>query len=108
MTDIQAIQLILSGEVDAFETIIRRYHKRIYNLIYRLVWNKEEAEDITQEIFMKGFRALRGFNKDMELYPWLHKIAVNTTYTHLKRNQKKQREHEYRDEFHGKIGRAHV
>ncbi|HEY3298151.1 MAG TPA: sigma-70 family RNA polymerase sigma factor [Armatimonadota bacterium] len=61
-----------------FEIVLKLFHKRIYNLVYRLFGNADESADIVQETFVKAFRAYSGFRGDESaVYPWLCKIAVN-------------------------------
>ncbi|MEW6087111.1 MAG: sigma-70 family RNA polymerase sigma factor [bacterium] len=101
MTDSQVVRLVLNGEIDAYEEIIRRYQKRIFILAYRFVWNKEEAEDIAQEVFMKSYKNLKHFDQSREFYPWLHKVAINTVFTCLKQRSGRKNEIEFIEEMHG-------
>ena len=62
----------------SFEVVIQLFHKKIYNLIYRLVGNADEAADLTQETFVRAFNAFPRFKGTLEaVYPWLCQIAVN-------------------------------
>lgn len=101
MTDNQAVRLILNGETNAYEEIIRRYQKKIFSLAYKFVWNKEESEDLTQEIFMKSYKNLKYFDQSREFYPWLHKLAINTVFTYLKHRSRRKNEIEFIEEMHG-------
>jgi RNA polymerase sigma-70 factor (ECF subfamily) len=60
-----------------FDTIIDRYEKPIYNLIYRLVGDVEEAADLTQETFVAAYRSFSEFRGESSIYTWLYRIAVN-------------------------------
>jgi len=63
----------------SFETVIQLFHKRIYNLVYRLLGDFDEAADLTQETFVKAYRAFPRFRGTLEaVYPWLCRIAVNS------------------------------
>ena len=62
-----------------FETVIQLFHRRIYNLVYRLLGDFEEAADLTQETFVKAYRAYPRFRGTVDaVYPWLCRIAVNS------------------------------
>jgi RNA polymerase sigma-70 factor (ECF subfamily) len=61
-----------------FETVLKQYHKKIYNLAFRVLGNADEAADLTQETFVKAYNAYSRFNGEgSALYPWLCRIAVN-------------------------------
>lgn len=62
----------------SFETVLKQYHKKIYNLALRVLGNADEAADLTQETFVKAYNAYSRFQgEDSALYPWLCRIAVN-------------------------------
>lgn len=65
-----------------FDAVVRKYQDRIFNTVSRLVSNPEDALDITQEVFLKAYRALRGFRGCAGIYTWLYRIAVNTALSH--------------------------
>lgn len=67
-----------SKELPSFETLLQLCHKRIYNLVYRLIGNLDEAADLTQETFVRAYRAYPRFRGETAaVYPWLCRIAVN-------------------------------
>ncbi len=77
-TQAGAAQYTLTGPKPSFEVVLRAYHKRIYNLAYRLLGNSDEAADLTQETFVKAYKAYPRFQGAAEAaYPWLCQIAVN-------------------------------
>jgi RNA polymerase sigma-70 factor (ECF subfamily) len=71
-----------TGTVRDFEGIVHKYQDRIFNTVMRLVANHEDALDITQEVFLKAYKALRGFRGGASVYTWLYRIAVNTALSH--------------------------
>ncbi len=85
---------VSSGAKLSFEAALREYHKRVYNLTYRLIGDKEEAADLTQETFVKAYRAFSKFTGPTDaVYPWLCKIAVNCCKNRFKElNRKIQHE----------------
>ncbi|MGZ4972621.1 MAG: sigma-70 family RNA polymerase sigma factor, partial [Limisphaerales bacterium] len=66
-----------------------RYQQRIYATVYHMTSNHEDANDLTQETFIKGYRALKGFKGDSSFYTWIYRIAVNKTINFLKQRKNK-------------------
>ncbi|MCD4665006.1 MAG: sigma-70 family RNA polymerase sigma factor, partial [Bacteroidales bacterium] len=62
----------------AFRELVERYKKKIYYLAYDLTGNHHDAEDMSQEVFIKAFRSLKNFRGDAKLSSWLYRITVNT------------------------------
>lgn len=81
---------VSSGAKLSFEAALREYHKRVYNLTYRLIGDKEEASDLTQETFVKAYKAFSRFSGPPDaVYPWLCKIAVNCCKNRFKEMSRK-------------------
>jgi RNA polymerase sigma-70 factor (ECF subfamily) len=91
-TDNQLVAITLRGDNRAYEMLVRRYQKLVYNVVYQLVQNHEYAADITQDTFIKTFRALASFRQDAAFKPWLLRIASNTGLNKLR--DEAQRRHE--------------
>ena len=72
------------GDMDAFESLVRRYQQRVYALCRRLTGAHQSADDLAQETFIKAYFALDRFDAQWPLYPWLRKIAVNSGLNYLK------------------------
>ena len=79
------IDRICSGDQAAFYDLVGRYKKKIYHLAYDITGDHHEAEDISQEVFMKAFRALKTFRRDAKMSSWLHQITVNSSIDSLRR-----------------------
>ena len=77
MDDAELVRLAQAGERDAFDAIVQRHQRRIYQLCYRFAGNHEDASDLAQDAFVRAFRALPKFKGDSALATWLHRIAVN-------------------------------
>ena len=75
--DQRLIAECLTGRTAAFETLVRRYQDRLYNTVYRLVGNAEDAEDVVQEAYIHAYQSLRSFKGDSLFFTWLYRIAVN-------------------------------
>lgn len=71
------------GDKRAFELLVNKYHRKLGRLLSRMVRDAAEVEDITQEAFIKAYRALPGFRGESAFYTWLYRIAVNTAKNHL-------------------------
>ena len=83
------IQKALEGDQEAYACIVDRYRGQIYGLVFRMVKNREEAEDITQETFIKAFKALASFNADYAFSTWLYKIAANNCIDYFRKKRLK-------------------
>ena len=77
------------GDADAFSALVTRYHPRLYGLVYHMTSNNEDANDLTQEIFLKAYRAIGGFQGNSSFYTWLHTIGKNMTINFLKKRGKR-------------------
>ena len=87
MDEARLAQRVRDGDLDAFEEIFRIYHTRIYNYACRLVGDAQDAQDLTQESFLKAYGALqRGVQPD-NLSAWLYRIASNTCMDALRRRR---------------------
>ncbi len=75
------------GDAAAFAEIFERYQHRIINYIYGLVHDRELANDLAQESFLKAYRALPRMGSDLRLAPWLYRIAGNTAFSALRRRR---------------------
>ncbi|MBQ4515278.1 MAG: sigma-70 family RNA polymerase sigma factor [Clostridia bacterium] len=79
------------GDVDAFEQLIISYQKKIVNLAYRMLGNMADAEDAAQDIFVRVFRSISGFNEQAAFSTWIYRIATNVCLDIL-RKKKRQNE----------------
>lgn len=77
ISDEKAINTVLKGETEEFSVIVEKYKDRIFSIGYRFLKNRDEAEDFTQEIFLKVFKNLSSFNLKSSFKTWLLKIAYN-------------------------------
>ncbi|MBI3003806.1 MAG: sigma-70 family RNA polymerase sigma factor [Ignavibacteriales bacterium] len=85
--DAHLIIRALKGDQSAFKRLRQKYHDAIYNLIYRIVRDKEEVEDLTQEAFIKAFTSLNSFNEEYAFSTWLYKIATNNSIDYIRRKK---------------------
>ena len=87
--DKQLVRRAQEGVLSAFDELIRRYQERVYATVYHMTSNHEDANDLTQETFVKAYKALSSFKGDSGFFTWVYRIAVNKTINFLK--QKKNR-----------------
>ncbi len=73
------------GRREAFSELARRYERRVYRLVYGMVRDRSDADDLTQEVFLTAYRAIGGFNGASGFYTWLYRIAVNRSLNFLKK-----------------------
>lgn len=85
--DIFYIRKVRDGHTDAFVHIIRRYQRMVYTIVSKIVLRNEDAEDITQEVFIKVFQALHQFREDSSFSTWLYRIAYTTTLSELRKKK---------------------
>ena len=71
------VDACLSGHADAFDLLVRRHQRHVYQLCYRFVGNHEDASDLSQEVFLRAYRGLRRFRGRASLGTWLYRIGVN-------------------------------
>ena len=82
-TDEQLVSRVLEGDKTAFTLLVLRYQHKVESLIGRFVKDSHEAEDVSQEAFLRAYRALPLFRGDSAFYTWLYRIAVNTAKNYL-------------------------
>jgi RNA polymerase sigma-70 factor (ECF subfamily) len=78
------------GDHAAFDELVRRYHGKLYGLIYNMTSNKEDTEDMLQDVFTKAYQSLPAFRGHSSFYTWIYRIAINRTINFLKRRRRKQ------------------
>ncbi len=83
--DLAAVQAVLNGDIDAFESIVERWKRPLVNLAYRYCLDRSRAEDLAQEAFLRAFRYLRSWRRDAAFSTWLFALASNVYRTELKR-----------------------
>lgn len=79
------VKAVLKGDLVDFQVLVRRYHKPIYHLMYRVMRNVMTAEDLTQETFTRAYEKLHTFNVRKRFFPWIYAIGVNLTKDYLRR-----------------------
>lgn len=86
LEDAALLRRCRGGETAAFAGLVRKYQDRIYNAILRMCGNRDDAEELCQETFVKALENLATFREDSGLYTWLFRIGMNLTISHRRRS----------------------
>ena len=86
----ELVERFQNGEKDVFNELVIKYQGKIYNLVYKYVSNSETARDLSQEIFIKAFRALPRFKRQSAFYSWLYRIAINLCIDFIRQQKRGQ------------------
>lgn len=84
------IQLVLNGNTNAFSVLVNRYKNMVFTLCLKLVKSREEAEDLSQECFIKVYKSLGSFKKEARFSTWLYTIAYHTCLDRIKKIKKER------------------
>jgi RNA polymerase sigma-70 factor (ECF subfamily) len=86
--DSDLVVAVRKGDATAYRGLVEKYQGRVYNVIYGMVRNREDARDLTQETFVKAYRNLHAFREDARFYTWIYRIAMNLSIDFLRRRQR--------------------
>jgi RNA polymerase sigma-70 factor (ECF subfamily) len=84
--DYQLARRVAGGDMQAFEELYNRYHRRVYTLCLRMTNDVAEAEDLAQEIFIHVYRKIGSFRGESTMMTWLHRVTVNKVLMHFRKN----------------------
>lgn len=88
LTDVEILADVASGDIDAYGKIVNRYRGRLYNFVFRFVGERETAEDIVQETFLRAFRKRKEYRAIANFSTWLFTIAGNLAKSELRRRKR--------------------
>ena len=88
--DIHYINLIIEGDINAFNILVDRYKDLVFSLALKMVKNREEAEEVAQDAFIKVFKSLSQFKGDSKFSTWIYKVTYNTCLDRLKKQKREQ------------------
>ena len=99
ITDQMLVERVQAGDKQAFDLLVKRYQHKIIGLVGRYVHDHSEALDVSQEAFIKAYKALKNFRGESAFYTWLYRIAINTAKNHLVARSKRppDRDLDYQD-----------
>lgn len=87
MSDEELVEKIKKGDIDAYEEIIKKYENKVCGIIYHMIKNQNDVEDLAQEVFIKVYKNLSKFKGDSSLYTWIYKITVNLCLDEVKKRK---------------------
>ena len=86
-SDLDLVRGIKSGNEDAFEQMVERYHARVYSLSYGVLRNAEDAEEATQDTFLTLYRKIGTFDESKKFFSWFYRVALNQAYSRARRRR---------------------
>lgn len=83
----ELISRILEGDLEAYGALVQEHQRAVYNVCLRVLGNRQEAEDLAQEAFLRAHRQLTKFDPERPFGPWMRTLAANLCYNHLKKSR---------------------
>lgn len=88
ISDEMLVAQTLEGDISAFEEIVDRYKNTVFAIVYRMLGQYQEAEDVAQDVFLTVYQKLYQFDQSKKFAPWINRIAVNTSISTLRKKNK--------------------
>jgi len=107
-SDQQLVERVQAGDKRAFDLLVLKYQHKIISLVGRYVKDHHEAMDVSQEAFIKAYRALPNFRGDSQFYTWLYRIAINTAKNYLVSRSRRPPDVDVEANEYGDYGSADV
>jgi len=85
--ELKVIERVLNGDTDAFGILVKRYEKQIVNYVFRMIGNYQDALELSQEVFLKAYLALKSYKSEYSFSTWLYKIARNRTIDFIRKKK---------------------
>jgi RNA polymerase sigma-70 factor, ECF subfamily len=82
------VKQCLDGRSEAFGVLVERYQRPLYNAAYRILGNAQDAEDVTQTAFLKGYERLASFNPAYQFFSWMYRLTINEALNYRKRRDR--------------------
>lgn len=86
--DAELVTRSKAGDLEAFGELVRRYQKPVFRIVLRMVKSPDDADDLTQDTFVRAHRGLRTFKDEFDFHPWLYRIAVNQAINFLNKRKR--------------------
>lgn len=99
LDDKELVRRAKAGDRNAFEVLVSRYKRKLYSVIYRMTRNHYVTDELLQETFLKLYTSINMFDEQYHFYPWLHRIAINTTINCLKKEKKRHGDRSLEEEM---------
>jgi RNA polymerase sigma-70 factor, ECF subfamily len=91
--DAECVRRVQQGDTDSFEILVRRHQRTIFNLVYRLLGDYDEAAEVAQEVFLSAYKSIGQFRGDANFSTWLYRIGLNHASTRRKSLNNTQQRH---------------
>lgn len=88
--DEQLVESVKRGDLRAFEVLLKKYQKRVWNVAFLMVGNRDLADDITQEVFIKVYKKIDRYSQNTSFYSWLYRMTVNLSIDELRKRKVKK------------------
>lgn len=88
--DLDLVQRARNGETRAFDQLVEKYTPKLYGLVYHMTSNREDTNDLLQDVFTKAYRSLKRFRGKSSFYTWIYSIATNMTLNFLKKRNRRR------------------
>jgi RNA polymerase sigma-70 factor (ECF subfamily) len=102
--DAESIKRLQAGDAEAFARLVAEHQNRVLNACYRFVFNKEDAEDVAQEVFIEVHRSIGSFRQESTLSTWIYRIVVSKSLDFIRKKNRKKRFIQMQSLFAGKHG----
>lgn len=86
--DAELVARSKAGDTVAFGELVRRYQKPVFRIVLRMVKSQDDADDLTQDTFVRAYRGLKTFKEEYDFHPWLYRIAVNQAINFINRRKR--------------------
>ena len=86
-SDEALVQRVQAGDTDAYDQLVQRHQGKIYGLVYNMTGNQQDAQDLVQDVFIKGHKVLKRFKGKSSFYTWIYRIAINRTINFIKKRR---------------------
>ena len=83
------IEAVLAGDATAYRGLVEKYQQRVYQMVYGVVRNREDARDVTQDAFVKAYDRLDTFRLESSFYTWLYRVAMNKAIDHTRKRKRR-------------------
>lgn len=102
LEDIEYIRQVRSGNIGAFTVIVDRYKDMVFNVVFRIISDRQHAEDVTQDVFIKVFQSLGKFKEHSKFSTWLYRITYNTAISATRKAKHKHMQlHDFHEDYEG-------
>ncbi len=91
MDENKLLDELKDGNRDAFKNLVQQYQNKVINTCFKFVQNKEDAEDVAQEVFIEVYQSISGFREEAKLSTWIYRIAVTKSLDFIRRKKRKKR-----------------